>query len=86
MGRKDSILDADGKILQEGDSVILLNAPDELLSDLPSEDQAAIKTQTGMAMSVQGFDEHSHVELAFTSEDKIIPFIRAKSLCLRKLT
>ena len=83
---KDQVLDVNGEILLEGDSVVLLNAPDELLSDLPSEDQADIKAQAGKAMLVQGFDEHGHVELEFKSEDEMIHFIWVKPLYLRKST
>lgn len=86
MKSKDSVLDADGEALKEGDSVILLNAPDELLSDLPFEDQVAIKAQVGKAMPVQSFDEHGNVELEFKSDDEMIHYIWVKPLYLRKST
>ena len=79
------MLDIDGEHLQEGDSVILLNAPDELLFDLPSQDQAAIKPQVGKVMSVQGFDEYGHVELEFKLGEEMIHFIWVKPLFLRKI-
>jgi len=86
MKSKDQVLDVNGEILREGDPVVLLNAPDELLSDLPSEDRADIKAQVGKAMLVQSFDDHGHVELEFKSEDEMMHFIWVKPLCLRKST
>ena len=66
--------DASGTALQVGDHVVLLNAPEELLRDLPSEDKAAIQTQVGKSVEVQGFDEHGHAELEFTDLDGTMHF------------
>ena len=86
MKKIDSILDADGETLQEGDPVILLNAPDDLLLNLPSEDQVAIRAQVGKSMQVQGFDEHGNVELEFKDDNEMIHFIWIGSSHLRKTT
>jgi len=84
MKNKTQVFDVDGEILKEGDTVILLQAPNELLSDLPDEDQTAINDQIGKTMSIQGFDEYSHVELEFVSEDEMMHFIWVDSSNLRK--
>ena len=82
---ENTLLDIDGHVLREGDTAILLSAPDELLSNLPSEDQEAIKDQVGKTMLVHGFDEYGHVELEFKSADETIHFIWVKPVFLRAI-
>jgi len=84
MENNDPVLDVDGETLQVGDPVILLHAPNELLSGLPIEDQVAINAQVGKAMSVQSFDERGHIELEFKCGDEMIHFIWVNSSNLRK--
>ncbi len=79
-----SIFDTDGEPLLEGDTVILLNAPDELLLGLMAEDQLAIRAQIGKKMPIQGFDEHGNVELEFKSDDENTHFIWVKPINIRK--
>ena len=79
-----SVEDASGTALQVGDHVVLLNAPEELLRDLPSEDKAAIQAQVGKSVEVQGFDEHGHAELEFTDLDGTMHFIWVKGSALQK--
>lgn len=86
MKSKNLVLDADGETLKKGDFVILLNAPDELLSNLPTEDQMAIKDQVGKTIPVQDFGENGDVELEFESEDETIHFIWINPSHLRKST
>lgn len=82
---KNSELDASGDLLKEGDLAILLEAPDELLSGLPVEDQMDIKSQVGFEVEVQSFDEYGNVELEFTSKNETIHFIWVKPLYVRKI-
>lgn len=79
-----SVEDAIGTALQVGDHVVLLNAPEELLRDLTSEDKAAIQAQVGKSAEVQGFDEHGHAELEFTDLDGTMHFIWVKGSSLHK--
>lgn len=84
MNTEKTLLDADGTSLQEGDLVVFLSAPDELLSNLPSEDQSAIRAQVGKSLTVQGFDQYGHVELEFKSEEGAFHSIWVKPSYLRK--
>ena len=79
-----SVEDASGTALQVGDHVVLLNASEELLGDLPSEDKAAIQAQVGKSVEVHGFDEHGHAELEFTGLDGTMHFIWVKGSALQK--
>lgn len=78
------IVDANGTTLQIGDYVVLLEAPEELLRDLPSEDKVAIQAQVGRSLEVQGFDEYGHAELEFTDMNGTMHFIWVKGLVLQK--
>jgi hypothetical protein len=86
MTDEKQVLDVNGRTLQEGDEVLLLSAPDELLSGLPYEDQSAIKSQIGKVMSVQDFDSQGNVELEFRSGEDMIHFIWIGSSYLRKIS
>lgn len=62
-------IDAEGKSLVLGDSVIFKKASEKLTKGLPEKDQKAIEAQAGKLMAIVGFDEYGHVEMEFTSED-----------------
>ena len=62
--------DIDGNILKVGDEVMLLAAPSELLSNLPIEDQNAVKAQVGNILIVQDIDEYGNPELEFYEPDE----------------
>ena len=79
-----SVEDASGTALQVGDQVVLINAPEELLRDLPSEDKVVIQAQVGKSVEVQGFDEHGYAELEFTDLYGTMHFIWVKGSALKK--
>lgn len=69
------ILDSNSHPLKEGDVVKLLNASEDLLRGLPSSDQSAIQDQVNKTMTIQGFNEHGHIELEFTDANGDMHFI-----------
>jgi hypothetical protein len=58
--------DRDGRLVCEGQSVILLEAPAELLNGLLLPDQEAIREAVGQTVAVVGFDANDNAELEFT--------------------
>jgi len=61
--------DADGHLLEHGDTVIVLRIPEWLQRGLPDEDRLAMNDQVGRELVVAGFDGHGHVELEFLAEN-----------------
>jgi len=86
MKAKNSVFDADGNLLLEGDAVTLIEVPSELLSGLLKEDQVDIQSQVGLTMQIQEFDDYGNAELEFESKDGMVHFIWVNPLCLRKAT
>ena len=84
MNASSLVIDVSGTTLKVGDYVILLDAPEELLRNLYPEDKAAICTQVGKSLEVQGFDDYGHAELEFIDFSGIIHFIWVKGSVLRK--
>ncbi len=76
--------DVNGNPLSEGDQVMFLCAPEELLKGLLTEDQVAIKAQVGKSLNVEGFDAYGKAELEFQSDDEHIHTIWVNSIHLEK--
>jgi hypothetical protein len=57
--------DTNGNRIIKGDWVLFEEAPEVLLSDLPSKDQTAIKLQAKVPMQIVDFDQYGYVELEF---------------------
>jgi hypothetical protein len=58
-------LDCDGNRIFAGDSVVLVRVSENLLRDLPEEDQRAIRGQVGKTLTVIGFDDSGNAEIEF---------------------
>ena len=62
-------VDAEGKSLGVGDTVLFKKAPENLLRDLPADAQSAIVKQIGKRMKVIAFDDYGYAEMEFKSAD-----------------
>ena len=58
-------IDCNGKIINIGDEVEFVIVEDSLLSDLPKEDQNAIKAQKNKVLVVSNIDESGTLEIDF---------------------
>ncbi|MBI5591470.1 MAG: hypothetical protein HY881_13410 [Deltaproteobacteria bacterium] len=58
-------LDCNGERITVGDEVLFINITNQLLNNLPNEDQEAICAQKGMKFKVDAFDNSGYVEISF---------------------
>ena len=63
------------KEIQDGDQVILVCVPDELIRGLPEYDQLAIKRQEGKVLTVQSTNDDGLVELECVDDTGNFHFI-----------
>ena len=63
-----------GARIQQGDLVVLLEAPSELLDGLDPDDAIAIQAAVGTRLKVEEFDQYGHAELMFRDANNIIHF------------
>ncbi len=76
-------LDCDGREIQPGDLVQLLQAPAELIDGLPEEDVMAICAQVGKMLRIEEFDQYGHAVLMFRDSQDMIHFISLAPKYLR---
>jgi len=60
---------------EPGEEVLLVSLPTGLLSDLPTEDQAAIAALVGKPVRLMSYDADGKAELQFTDAHGIVHFI-----------
>ncbi len=58
-----------------GDSVVLIDAPPELLKGLPIEDQIAISEMVGKPIPLRKYDDTGRAELQFGDKNGVIHFV-----------
>jgi len=78
--------DKNGTSLKIGDYVTFETATQELLYDLPIEDQHAIKAQIGNVFEIKGFNEQGNPELEFEDETGVLHTIWVENTCVMKVT
>jgi hypothetical protein len=75
--------DRDGRLVCEGQSVILLETPAGLLNGLLLSDQEAIREAVGQTVAFVGFDAHDNAELEFTDANSHLHTIWVSCSLLR---
>lgn len=78
-------LDAEKNKLFCNDVVVILKISQNLLSDLPQEDQDAIKNCVGKKFSIAGFDALGNVEVEFVDGQGNPHTIWIESNCVSKI-
>jgi hypothetical protein len=82
MAANHKLLDRAGKPLAAGNSVAIRKIPQELISGLPNEDQAAILACLDRIFSISDFDAYGHVEIEFTDAEGVLHTIWIRPDCL----
>lgn len=60
-----------GNAIHEGQHVVLTGVPDELLKDLPMEDQQAIRDFVGKDVLFVAMDDYDNLELEFEDAESV---------------
>jgi hypothetical protein len=76
--------DSIGKRLSVNDTVLVQRIPEELLKDLPVEDQDAINGCLGQFLTIVSFDSYEHAEIEFTDQQGNFHTIWIHTNCLLK--
>jgi hypothetical protein len=76
--------DSLGKRLSVNDTVLVQRIPEELLKDLPAEDQDAINGCLGQFLTIVSFDSYGHAEIEFTDQQGNFHTIWIHTNCLLK--
>jgi len=63
------LVDFQGKLLKKGDIVRMLEIPQDLFSELPEAQHAALRAETGKVHLIQSFDDYGRIELEFHDEN-----------------
>lgn len=82
--------DCDGRKIAVGDDVLYVKVTDQILRDLPEEDQTAIKAQEGKILKVMALDGttgRAEIEFEYEREDSEVTFhtIWVDPNCLKKI-
>ncbi len=62
-------VDFQGKPLKKGDIVRMLEVPQDLFSELPEAQHAALRAEAGKVHLIQSFDGYGKIELEFYDEN-----------------
>ena len=79
-------IDRNGVPITLGEHVIFEKATEDLLRDLPAEDQLAIRTQVGKVLEVKGFNDQGNPELEFVDQAGVLHSIWVENSCVLKAT
>jgi len=63
------LVDFQGKSLKKGNVVRMLEIPQDLFSELPEAQHAALRAETGKVHLIQSFDDYGRIELEFHDEN-----------------
>lgn len=74
-----------GKVIHEGQHVLLVEAPDSLLNGLPIEDQQAVLAMVGKTALLVGFDAYGNVELEFSDAQDVLHTIWVAGTCIEAI-
>ncbi len=63
------LVDFQGKPLKKGDIVRMLEIPQDLFSEFPRAQHAALRAEAGKVHLIQSFDEYGKIELELHDEN-----------------
>jgi len=63
------LVDFQGKSLKKGNIVRMLEIPQDLFSELPEAQHAALRAEVGNVHLIQGYDEYGKIELEYHDEN-----------------
>ena len=79
------LVDFQGKPLKKGDIVRMLEIPQDLFSEFPRAQHAALRAEAGKVHLIQSFDKHGKIELEFHDENFTPHTIWVNSSCVTRI-
>ncbi len=78
-------VDHQGKPLKKGDIVRMLEVPQDLFSELPATQHAALTAEAGKVHLIQSLDEYGKIELEFHDENYTSHTIKINPSCVTRI-